>query len=143
MYNWDLLLELFDSILANRASAIEIKAAITEIQNKETISKEKKEDKPTQDITDPQKNSNCDNSPINWPDSLPASLWTATNNSNFINTPNKDGLDSQSKQNLFSMPDVLSFTSATAYHKKKSTQSTHSNNKQSKKKEKLKRDASI
>lgn len=142
MYNRDLLLELFDGILANGASAIGIKAAVAEIQNEETISEEEKEDKPTQDVTDLQENSDCDNSPINWPDSLPASPRTATNDGSFINTPNKDGLDSQPEQDLSSTPDVPSSTSATAYHKKKSTQSAPSNNKQSKKKEKLKRDAS-
>lgn len=56
MYNQDLLLELFESILLNRANAIEIKTVIAEIQNKKTISKEEKEDKPMQDITNLQKN---------------------------------------------------------------------------------------
>ena len=74
MYNWDLLLELFDSILANRASTTGIKAAIAEIEkeNNKVFEKEQ-EDEPTQDVTNPQENSDCDNSSINWLDFLPAS----------------------------------------------------------------------
>lgn len=134
MCNRDLLLELFDGILANRASATGIKAAVAEIQNEEIISKEEKKDEPTQDIIDPQESSDCDNSPISWPDSLPASPQTAINNGSFINTPNKDGLDSQPEQDLSSMQDVPPSTLATVHHKKKSTQLVPLNNKQGKKK---------
>lgn len=56
MYNRDLLLELFDGILANRARATEIKAA-TETQNEETISEDAREDEPAEDVTNPQENS--------------------------------------------------------------------------------------
>ncbi len=74
MYNRDLLLELFGGILANRASATGIKAAIAEIQNEKTIFEDKIEDEPAEDVTDPQENSDHDNSPIEWLDSLSASL---------------------------------------------------------------------
>lgn len=67
LYNRDLLLK---GILANGASATGIKPAVAEIQREETISEEEKEDEPTQDVIDQQENSDRDNSPIDWPDSL-------------------------------------------------------------------------
>lgn len=69
-----MLLELFDSILADRASSTEIKAVIIEIQNKETYFKDEKEDETTESINNQQKNSNQNNLPIDWSDFLPASL---------------------------------------------------------------------
>ncbi len=119
MYNRDLLLELFDGILANGASATGIKAAVAEIQREETISEEEKEEELTRDNIDQQKNSNRDISPIDWPDSLPASPRAAIHDSSSINTPNKDGLDSQPEQDISSTQDVPPSTLATAYHKKK------------------------
>lgn len=96
MYNRDLLLELFDGILANGASATGIKAVVAEIQREKTISEEKKKEL-TRDNIDQQENSNRDISPINWPDFLLASPQAAIHDSSSINTPNKDGLDSQPK----------------------------------------------
>lgn len=74
MYNRDLLLELFDSIFKNGASAIGIKIVIAKIQNEEIISEEEKENKPTQAVINSQKNSDYDILPINWPNSLSASF---------------------------------------------------------------------
>ena len=120
MYNRDLLLELFDGILANGASATGIKAAIAEIEKENNkVFEEEQEDEPTQDVTDPQENSDSDNSPIDWPDSLPASPRTTTHDGSFINTPNKDGLDSELEPDLSSTQDVPPSTPATAYPKKK------------------------
>ena len=116
-----MLLKLFNGILANGASATGIKAAVVEIQREETISEEEKEDEPTQDVIDQQENSDRDDSPIDWPDSLPTSPRAAINDSSFINTPNKDGLDSQPEQDISSTQDVPSSTPAIAYHKKKLT----------------------
>lgn len=89
MYNRDLLLELFDGILASGADATGIKAAVAGIRNEETISEEEKEDE-TEDVTDPQENPDRDNSPIAWLDSLPASPRAAINDS-ISDTPSKDG----------------------------------------------------
>ena len=138
IYYWSYLMVFLQMELVQ----LESRLLLRKFRMKTTISEEEKKDKPTQDVTDSQENSDCDNSPINWLDSLPASPRTATNDGSFINTPNKDRLDSQPEQDLFSTPDVPSSASAIAYHKKKSTQSARSNNKQSKKKEKLKQDAS-
>ncbi len=64
MYNRNLLLELFDGILANETSATGIKTAVAEIQNEKTISEDEMEDEPAEDVTDPQKNSDNDSSPV-------------------------------------------------------------------------------
>lgn len=52
MFGRDLLLKLFDNIFTNKTSITRIKTAIAEIQNKKTISKDKKEDKSIKDIID-------------------------------------------------------------------------------------------
>ncbi len=92
-----MLLELFDGIFANTASATRVKTAIVEIQREEIISKEEKEEELMRDNIDQQKNFNRDISPIDWLDSLPASLRVAIYDSTSINILNKDGLDSQQK----------------------------------------------
>ena len=140
MYNRNLLLELFDDILANETHITKIKAAIAEIEKENNkIFEKEQEDKPTQDVTNPQEDFDCDNSLITWPDSLPASPQTTTHDGSFINIPNIDRLDSEIESDLSSIQDVPPSTLVTIYPKKKSTQPTASNNKhEDKKKEKLK-----
>jgi len=113
-------------ILANGARATGIKAAVAETQNGETVFEDEKEDEPAEDVNDKQENSDRDNSPIEWPDSLPASPRAAINDSSLINTPSKHGhLDSQLEQEIsFSTQDVPLSTQATANQGKKSTQHT-------------------
>lgn len=55
-----MLLEIFDSIFTNKTSATKIKSAIAKIQNKEIISKDKKENEPIEDITNQYENSDHD-----------------------------------------------------------------------------------
>lgn len=68
-----MILELFNCILANKANTTGIKAAVAEIQNQKTISKEKKKDELTQDVTNSKENFDPNNLLIDWLDSFPAS----------------------------------------------------------------------
>lgn len=101
MYNWDLILKLFDGILVNRTTVTKIKVAIVEIKKENNkIFEEEQEDKPMQNVTNPQENCDCDNLPIDLLDSLLASPQITTHNGSFINIPNKDELNLGLKPDL-------------------------------------------
>lgn len=102
-YNQDFLLNLLDNIFANRASEIDIKTIVAELQNEETVSEKENKYELAQDVTDLKKNFDCYNLLMDWLGSLPAYCQISINDNDFKNTLKKDRLDSQPKQDLFSV----------------------------------------